>query len=234
MTTLVLAGGLGTRLRPVVGNVPKVLASIGGRPFLYNILQYLHNQSQCDVVLCTGFEADQVAAYSGDGFQWGIRIRYSSEAEPLGTGGAIKHAQPLINSDPFLVLNADSLVNVDLSSLLGLHSQNRAKITIALTPVSDSSRFGSVELDKHGAVSAFGEKLKSGPGLINAGIYSIDRAVLDVIPAGRSVSLEREVFPHFLGKGMYGMVVRGPFIDIGTPEAYERAQSFFAGSSENA
>ncbi len=228
-TALVLAGGLGSRLRPVVGALPKVLAPVAGQPFLYHLLDYLHGQGLSDILLSTGYGAEQVMDYCQDGARWDVRVRYSREAEPLGTGGAIKHAEPLIASDPFLALNGDSLVRADLARLLGLHAERRARITMALVEVPDKGRFGSVVLAGDGAIAAFNEKGDRGVGLINAGIYVIDRGALDAIPAGRSVSLEREVFPGFVGKGLYGAVVPGPFLDIGTPEDYALGQTAIAG-----
>ena len=228
ITTLVLAGGLGTRLRPVIGDLPKVLAPVAGCPFLHYVLQYLRSQGVSDVVLCTGYGAEQVADYCKDGSRWDMRVRYSPEAKPLGTGGAIKHAQFWIASNPFLVLNGDSLVRADLAQLVSFHTEKQARITMVLTEVPDKIRFGSVVLASDGPIAGFSEKGHEGGGLINAGIYLMDRAVLEAIPTESNVSVERGVFPCFVGKGLYGIVVPGPFIDIGTPEAYARAQAVLA------
>lgn len=228
-TALVLAGGLGSRLRPVVGNLPKVLAPIAGQPFLSYLLAYLRGQGIADILLSTGYGAEHVSDYCRDGSRWGVRVRYSREAEPLGTGGAIKRAEGLITSDPCLVLNGDSLVRADLARLLAAHAERQARITMALVEVPDKARFGSVLQADGGAIAAFREKGDQGSGLINAGIYVIDRAVLDAIPVGYNVSVERDVFPSFVGKGLYGLVVDAPFIDIGTPEAYAAAQTIAAG-----
>lgn len=228
ITALVLAGGPGTRLRPMVGDLPKVLAPVAEHPFLHYVLHYLRNQGILDVVLCTGYGAEQVADYCNDGAQWGVHIRYSPEAKPLGTSGAIKHARSLIASDPFLVLNGDSLVRVDLARLISFHAEKQAQITIVLVEVPDKTRFGSVMLADDGSIARFNEKGGQGAGLINAGIYLMDRAVLEAIPGGSNVSLERDVFPRLVGKELYGMVASGPFIDIGTPKAYAMAQTILA------
>lgn len=232
-TVLVLAGGLGSRLRPVVGGLPKVLAPVAGRPFLHYLLDYLRDQGACDILLSTGYGAEQVAASCHDEASWDVRLRYSRETELLGTGGAIKHAEAAIGSDPFLVTNGDSLVRADLSRLLAFHAARDARITIALVEVPDKDRFGAVRLAGDGAITAFDEKGAGGLGLINAGIYVFDRAVLASIPTGRAVSVEREVFPRFVGAGLYGLTVPGPFIDIGTPESYLTAPTIVGGQGAN-
>ena len=229
ITALVLCGGLGTRLRPVTGDLPKVLAPVAGHPFLHHILRYLAGQGISDVVLCTGYAAAAVTSYCGDGSWWGIRVRYSHEAEPLGTGGAIKHAQPLIASDPFLVLNGDSMIRADLAHLVHFHLEKQARISLVITEVSDKMRFGSVQLAGDGSIDGFSEKGHQGSGLINAGIYLMDRDVLDAISTGCSASIEHDLFPRFAGKGLYGMVAAGSFIDIGTPEAHALAQTALTG-----
>lgn len=228
ITVLVLAGGMGTRLSPVIGDLPKVLAPVAGRPFLHYVLHYLRNQGISDIVLCTGYGAEQVADYCQDGSRWGVHVRYSAEVQPRGTGGAIKHAQPLIASDPFLVLNGDSLVQADLAHLISFHAEKQTWITIVLVEVPDKARFGSVVLASDDSIAGFNEKGHQGAGLINAGIYLMERAVLEAMPARCNASVERDVFPCFVGKGLYGMVVPGPFIDIGTPEAYRMAQTVLA------
>lgn len=232
LTALILCGGRGSRLRLVIGDLPKVLAPVAGRPFLHYVLHYLRSQDISDVVLCTGYGAEQVLGYCKDGSPWDLHIRDWPEAEQLGTGGAIKHAQFLIASNPFLVLNGDSLVRADLHDLVTFHTEKQARITMILTEVPDKMRFGSVVLASDGSIAGFSEKGSQGAGLINAGIYLMDRAVLEAIPTGRNVSIERDVFPRFMGKGLYGMVTPGPFIDIGTPEAYAMAQTDLASGPE--
>ncbi len=232
-TVLILAGGLGSRLRSVVGGLPKVLAPVAGRPFLHHLLDYLRDQGARDILLSTGYGAEQVAASCRDGAAWGIRLRSTRETEPLGTAGAIKHAEAAIGSDPFLVTNGDSLVRADLSRLLAFHAARGARITIALVEVPDKGRFGAVRLADDGAITAFDEKSAGGRGLINAGMYVLDRAVLASIPSGRAVSVEREVFPRFVGAGLYGLAVPGPFIDIGTPESYLLAPAIVGGQGSD-
>jgi len=227
-TALVLCGGLGTRLRSVLGALPKVLAPIAGQPFIAYQLSFLRSQGLTDVVLCTGHAADQVETCCGDGSRWGLHLRYSRETRPLGTGGALKQAEPLICSNPFLVLNGDSFVGADLAQLVPTHTSHGAKITMAVAEVADLSRFGAVTLGEGGIVAAFGEKGRGGFGLINAGIYAVDASVLASVPPGVAVSLEYDVFPALVGKGLYGMIIPGPFLDIGTEETYRQAETLFS------
>jgi D-glycero-alpha-D-manno-heptose 1-phosphate guanylyltransferase len=232
LTALILCGGMGTRIRPAIGDLPKALARVAGDPYLHHMLTYLQSQSVTDAVLCTGYGADEVASYCGDGSRWGMRLRYSVEDEPLGTGGAIKHAEELIDSDPFLVLNGDSLIRADVRDLLSFHKCSNAQITLVLTQVPDKTRFGSALLAQDGSILGFSEKGQHGPGLINAGIYAMNRGILDVIPRGRNASLELDILPGYAGRGMYGMPISGSFVDIGTPESYGEAHRVISGWKE--
>lgn len=232
MTAVVLCGGFGTRLRSVVGSLPKVLAPVGGHPFLHHVLTYLRRQGIADVVLATGYGAKEVATFGGDGSAWGVRLRYSAESEPLGTAGALRLAGTQGLSDPFLALNGDSLVPANLWRVLDFHCAHAARVTLVLTQTPNQGRFGSVRVEPDGRIVEFVEKGTNGPGLINAGIYVMQREVLGEIPAGRCVSLEHEVFPSLVGKGIYGIEVAGPFVDIGTPQALAEAQALFTQRGE--
>ncbi|MCS6805664.1 MAG: nucleotidyltransferase family protein [Blastocatellia bacterium] len=225
MTTLVLCGGLGTRLRAVIGERPKALAPIAGHPFLHYLLRYLQRQHVRDVVLCTGFGAAEIEAYCQDGRAWQLEIRYSCEDRPLGTAGAIKQAESYVRSNPLCVLNGDSLVQADLSTLVQFHRAKQARMTLCLVEVPSRARFGSVTLAADGTIISFGEKRHQQAGLINAGLYVMDQAVLQMIPPGSPLSLERDVLPRMIGQRLYGLVAADPFIDIGTPETYTLAQS---------
>lgn len=228
ITALVLCGGLGTRLRSVVSDVPKALARIGGEPFIGYLIRYLVRHGVRDIVLCTGFGAEQLAAYCGDGSRWGAHIRHSVEPSPLGTGGALKNAVHLAASDPVLVVNGDSFVNADVAKLRSYHLEKAAHLTIVVTEVADQSRYGGVRVARNGAVEGFNEKDSTGPGWINAGMYLMDRAIIESIPSGRMVSLERDVLPRYIGNGGFAMEVAGTFIDIGTPESYAAAETVLA------
>jgi NDP-sugar pyrophosphorylase family protein len=229
VTAFVLCGGLGTRLRPVVNDLPKALAPVGGTPFISYLLRYLENFDVRDVVLCTGYGAGQLEAYCGDGSRWNTRIRYSVEALPLGTGGALKNAEQFVGRDPLLVLNGDSFVCADLGALRSYHSASSSRLTMVVSEVPDQSRFGGVRIASDGAVEGFIEKGSAGAGWVNAGIYLMDPAIVAEMPAGREVSLEREILPRLVSNGMFAMKTVGAFIDIGTPASYVQAERVLAG-----
>ena len=222
LTALVLCGGRGARLRALIGDLPKVLAPAAGRPFLGYVLDFLRAQGIADVILCLGAERDglRVRAFCQDGARWNLRIVYAEEGEPLGTAGAVKHAADLIQTDPFWVLNGDSLARVDLVDQEHFHREKGAPITLALVEANARDRFGAVVLGNDGVVSGFVEKGAAGHGLVSAGIYLMNKSVLDAVPRARPASFEYDVFPHFVGKGLVGWVVAGPLVDIGTPESY--------------
>ena len=176
------------------------------------------------MVLGTGYMAEKIERYFGDGKQFALRIRYSREHEPRGTGGALKLAEPLI-SDPVLVLNGDSYVEWDLVPVLELFKTKDADLVIVLQAVADVTRYGSVALDQDGRVTQFVEKgVAAGPGLINAGVYLLRKQIVRGLPAGTAISLETEVFPRLLDRRVYGLVCTGLFIDIGIPDDLRRAQ----------
>ena len=201
MTAAVLAGGLGTRLRTVLSDRPKVLAPVAGRHFLAYLLDQLADAGFAEVVLCTGYLGEQVKTAFGAHWRK-LHLRYSQEPQPMGTAGALRHALELLPSDDVLVLNGDSYCDVDLGSLIDFHVTHKAKATLALTEVPDASRYGAVNCDPDGAIVGFAEKGNVGPGLINAGIYVLSQRVLELIPAGFPVSLERDCFPGWIGKGL--------------------------------
>ena len=224
----VLCGGQGTRLRPVLADQPKSMALISGTPFLQLLLDRLKCQGVDEVVLGTGYMAEKIEGHFGSGNDLGIRIRYSREHEALGTGGALKLAESLI-SDPVLVLNGDSYVEWSLNPMLELFTAKDADLVIVLQAVADVTRYGSVTLDRDGRITQFVEKgASAGPGLINAGVYLIRKQIVRDLPAGTAISLEREVFPRFLDRGVYGLVSTGLFIDIGIPDDFKQAQVLLA------
>lgn len=227
VTAAILAGGLGTRLRPVMADRPKVMFPVRGRPFVAYLLDQLAKSGVECAVLCTGHLGEQVKA--GAGPSHGIlRLSYSQESTPLGTAGALRLALPLLNSDPVLVMNGDSFCDVDPNAFWRWHCERGAKASLVLAKVQDTSRYGRVKVSKNGAVLNFDEKgRESGPGWINACIYLIARSLLETIPVQRAVSLEREMFPSWVGKGLCGYQTEGRFLDIGTPEAYAMVEQFF-------
>lgn len=225
LRAFVLCGGLGTRLRSVLSDRPKSMALIGNVPFLQLLLEGLKSQGVQEVVLGTGYRADQIEDFFRSGEAIGIHLHYSHENAPLGTGGALKLAEGLL-SDPVVVLNGDSFVEWSLAAMADLFREREADIVMVLQEVPDVSRYGSVTIDADGRVAEFVEKGSlSGAGLINAGIYLLRKGIVTSLAAGSAISLERDVFPKYLGGKFFGLVSRGTFIDIGIPTDLERAQT---------
>lgn len=226
-TAVIFAGGLGTRLRAAVSDRPKVLAEVLGRPFLAYLLDQVAAAGVRRVVLSTGYLGEQVEAAFGAEYG-SLEVAYSKEDSPLGTGGALRHALGMLESDPVLVMNGDSYFDSDLNSLWAAYEEKRAEGAMLLCQVPDVARFGQVVVDDVQALVSFEEKGgKHGPGWINAGQYLLGRRVVESIPEGRAVSLEKEVLPAWIGRGLYGVAGEGKFLDIGTPESYAEAEAFF-------
>jgi mannose-1-phosphate guanylyltransferase len=221
MQALILVGGEGTRLRPLTETVPKSVMPIAGRPFLSYMIEWLGRHGVKDVVLACGFGTEKVREVLGDGGE--PRLRYVDEPEPRGTAGAIKFAAEQL-SDRFLALNGDVLTDLDLTALMRFHEGRGARATLGLYPVADATGYGLVQRDDDGAVVEFLEKPdRPTQGQINAGTYVLERSVLDLIPDGQMVSIEREVFPRLIGEGLYGLPLDGYWMDIGTPDRYLQA-----------
>jgi len=226
--TIILAGGVGSRLQRVVGDRPKCLAEINGRPFLAYLLDFLAGAGISKVILSTGYKADQIAQTFGTNYE-SIQLDYAREEMPLGTGGGLKRALRLSEQDHVLIFNGDSFTALDLGDYLGWFDSAHMKLGLALTWVEDCSRYGRVNCGDRGEVLEFLEKESdSGGGWINAGIYLLHRRMLDDFPDDAPFSLERDVFPKCLGRGAYGKKYRASFIDIGTPSSYEEASRFFS------
>jgi NDP-sugar pyrophosphorylase family protein len=201
------------------------MALVAGVPFLQLLLRQLRAQGVTEVVLGTGYKAEQIESYFGDGADAELAIRYSRETEPLGTGGALKLAEPLLG-DPVLVINGDSYVEFDLAGACDLLQSKDADLIMVLHRVPEVSRYGSVTTDDSSRIVEFVEKgNRTGEGLINAGVYLFQKKILEKIPSGKAVSLEREVFTELLAEKVYGLVSDGTFIDIGIPNDLERAQT---------
>jgi NDP-sugar pyrophosphorylase family protein len=225
ISAVLLVGGMGTRLRSVVPNAPKPLATVGDKSFLELLVRQLSSQGISRLVMCTGYLADQIAQHFGAGHKWDVSIQYSQELQPLGTAGAVKLAQSFLKSaSEFLVMNGDSFMEVDLDRLLQFHRENHALVTMAVRRVDNASRYGTVHLEAEGRVTGFAEKTgQETPGVVNAGVYVFNQEVLQNIPEG-PCSLEKDVFPKLLKRGVFALEQQGVFIDIGTPEDYARAQ----------
>jgi D-glycero-alpha-D-manno-heptose 1-phosphate guanylyltransferase len=227
LSMVILAGGLGTRLRSVLPDLPKPMALVNGRPFLEILVAQAARAGFRDVVLCVGYRADAIEAHFGDGRGHGVRMRYAHERELLGTAGAVLNAQAMVGSDPFVVINGDSYCAVDFSRMMAHHRDHRAAATIVAVQVTDSSRYGSLQLEPDGAIAGYNEKAQAlSAGWINAGIYLLQRSVLQPLAQGRPASLERDLFPVLVGqRALYAFKTSGMFIDIGIPSELERAQT---------
>lgn len=226
---IVLAGGLGTRLRSVVSDVPKVLAAVNGRPFLDILLEFLARTGTVRrVVLAVGYMAEQVMERYEKSGSRPYEIRFSVEDHPLGTGGAAKKAMALTTSSDVLILNGDSYLDLNVEQMLDDHQRRARGMTVALRRVDDVSRYGRVELDKAGKITCFVEKGAKGGGFINGGIYICRREVFDRVEPARALSIETDIFPRLAAEGMlFGFMSEGRFIDIGVPESYGAATEFF-------
>jgi NDP-sugar pyrophosphorylase family protein len=228
LAAVVLAGGLGTRLRSVVADRPKVLASVAGRPFLTYLFDQLRETGIQRAVLSTGYLAEQFASTIGDHYR-DIEIVYAHETSPLGTGGAIHFAADFVDGEQMLVMNGDSYCDANLSEYKNWHMAGHHDVSLLLAKVDDTSRYGTVEFAPGGRITAFLEKRpEGGQGYINAGVYLLRRSMIDCIPAGPS-SIERDVFPAWLReRALMGWPTDGAFIDIGVPSDYERSHEFMA------
>ena len=227
---LILAGGLGTRLEGVVSSIPKVLAPVRGRPFLSYLLHQLQAAGVREVVLCTGYRADQIFETFGTRYEE-LSLKYSSESRPLGTAGAIRQAVGLVGAERFLVLNGDSYVHQPLEEFHRWHLARESSFpgSLLLAWTENSARFGTIELGPHAAIRSFQEKRGlSHPGWINGGVYLLRRSLLESIPPNRVVSLESDVFPGWVHLGLGGYTTLARFIDIGTPESYAEAGTVMA------
>lgn len=225
MQALILAGGEGTRLRPLTSTLPKPIVPLCNRPFISYMLDWLRGHGVDEVIMSCGFLATGLRAVLGDGSGAGVALRYVEEERPLGTAGAVKYAERFLDGR-FLVLNGDVLTDLDLGLLLDLHERSGARATISLTPVSDPSAYGLVRTREDGEITEFLEKPSPDQidtDLINAGAYVLEREVLDAVAPGEPCSFERDVFPALVGKGLYGARTPGYWLDIGTPQRYLQA-----------
>lgn len=226
-TALILAGGLGTRLRSAVADVPKVLAPVHGRPFLTCLLDQLADAGLSHVVLCTGYRADLIEAAFGDRYR-SLSLEYSRESQPLGTGGALRLAADKARSQTILAMNGDSFIDADLPAFLTAHTASGLKASLLLTEVPDTSRYGRVQVDRSGHVTSFEEKgAHRGVGWINAGVYLFFRDLFADVPRETSLSFERDLLPAWIENGLGGIPCQCRFLDIGTPESFAAAEAFF-------
>lgn len=209
------------------------MAPVAGRYFLEYLLDWLRFFNIKDLILCVGHKHFQIQNWLGNGAKWGVRVRYSVEEELLGTGGALKLGEKMLSTDSCLVVNGDSFLNIDLQEMHRFHLRRKALATIAVVKVRSSERYGKVQLDPQGRITASREKAPEAHEtvpcgvfqLINGGVYFLQKRFLGVIPSNKTVSLEQEIFPTQVSKHLYGFITRGYFIDIGVPSDFARAQA---------
>jgi len=221
---LILAGGEGTRLRPLTYTVPKPVLPLAGRPHVAYVIDWLVRHGVDEVVVSCGHLAEGMRRALAE-LEPGVEIRYAEEPDARGTAGAIRFAEEMIG-ERFLVLNGDVLCDLDLTALISQHERTGARATIALYPVEDPTGYGLVHRQRDGEITEFLEKPtpdRIDTDEINAGAYLLERSVLERIPSDRAVSIEREVFPELIGDGLYGIRLEGYWIDIGTPERFLEA-----------
>ena len=235
MEAIILAGGLGSRLKAVVPEVPKPMAPINGRPFLEYLLDYWANQGVNRFILSVGYKREIIVAYFGEHYK-GAQMSYAVEDQPRGTGGGLLLAlERLHQPDPFLVINGDTFFEVDLASMRRYHEEKQAEVTIALRDVESNNRYARVVVNDAGRITSFDSRAcTSGRTLINGGVYLAQRSAFGGIASTSSdpVSIEDQLYPSMLAasRRLFGYRSRGKFIDIGIPEDYQRAASVLPGA----
>ena len=224
---ILLVGGFGTRLMPLTKNTPKPMLTVAGVPVTEHQIAMAKAAGISEIVLATSYLSDVFIPYFGDGSKWGIKIKYAVEKEPLGTGGAIRNAAQLLDSnESVVILNGDVLSSHDLGEQIRQHEANDADVTLHLTEVQDARAFGCVPTDSNGRVTAFLEKMENPvTNQINAGCYVFNPRVVSTIPLNTVVSVERETFPELVASGakVFGYVENAYWLDIGTPRALLKA-----------
>ena len=225
MKAVILAGGKGTRLRPITYINPKPMLPLINRPFMNNFILWLKSHGLKDIILSTGYLPDIFREYFGDGSDFGLKLTYITEESPLGTCGAVKNVEKYLSRSSFMVFNGDILTSLNLRNMISFHKKKKADITISLTPVEDPTAYGLVPIDKDGRVKEFLEKPnweEITTNLINAGTYIIEPHIMALAPEGENYSFERGLFPKALRNEykIYGYVSDSYWLDVGTPEKY--------------
>ncbi len=228
MKALILAGGLGTRLRPLTLTRPKHLLPIANRPHIDHVFEWLHRHDVDEVVLLTSYLAERFTEAVARASTKGLRVEVTHERQPLGTAGALKNAESYVGGDTFLAFNGDVLSDIDLGAAIDWHRSREAEATIVLTPVADPSAYGVVSTDSEDQVLGFIEKPpreEAPTNLVNAGVYVLEPSVLSRIPRGEVASAERQLFPQLVKDGarLFGCATSAYWMDIGTPDKYLQA-----------
>ena len=227
---IILCGGAGTRLRSITGDAPKGMAHVAGRPFLELLLQQLKRHAFTRVIMAVGYKSDYIRSHFGENIP-ALELIYSPELQPLGTGGAIRNAAHMVNSDSVLIMNGDSYTDVNLAALVDDYVESAVDASLVVVNAGERTDCGFVALDEGRMLTAFNEKLASSAArFVNAGVYVLSSSTLSDIPSGREVSLEKEMIPNWLtrGKKIKGFIHSGTCVDIGTPDRYHTAQSLLA------
>ena len=225
MKAVILAGGEGTRLRPITYLNPKPMLPLVNRPFMENFVLWIKSHKIKDIIFSTGYLSENFKNYFGDGSRFGMNFTWVQEKEPLDTCGGVKNAEKYLDGNSFMVFNGDILSSIDLTKMIAFHKKKRADITISLTCVKDPSSYGLVPVDKESKVIQFIEKPEPGEAvtnLINAGIYIIEPYIMELVPEGKRYSFEKDLFPGVLDKGysVFGYISDAYWLDVGTPQKY--------------
>jgi D-glycero-alpha-D-manno-heptose 1-phosphate guanylyltransferase len=229
---VILCGGLGTRLAGIAPTLPKAMVPVAGRPFLEWLIAGLRSEGVTRVVLATGYRADPIRDRFRDGAADGVEIRYSHEPLPLGTGGALRRTLPMLAGQDVLVVNGDTYTRIPVTAMLAMHRGRMAQATLLAVRAPERGRYGALEISGNGSVTSFLEKsAASGEGWISAGAYLMARPALERIPVDQPLSLETDVMPGLVGRGLYAVTSEAPFIDIGTPDSYREAASIVLGEA---
>lgn len=225
---IILCGGLGKRLRPVISDRPKVLAEIDGKTFLEILIDDLLEQGFKNIILCTGYLKEQIKNHFN--YEKDFNVIFSEENTPLGTGGALKNARKLIKSDPFIVMNGDSICKPNFNDFLNFHFNEKPLMSMVLTRSQNTGDYGNVVLDESNRIVSFKEKIENkGECLINAGVYLMQKDIFSYMPEEDKFSLEYDLFPKIVNEKCYGFITGSELIDIGTPERYEKAINLIGG-----
>lgn len=226
---LILCGGFGRRMQGIIKKVPKPMAEIGGRPFLDILIDCVSSFGFRRFILCLGYMGDIIKRHYQKRDD-SLKILFSQESQPLGTAGALKHAETLINSNPFLVMNGDSLCHFGLDKFVDFYINKKALFALVLAKAKPGKDYGVVSLGNNDQITQFKEKTKAKEnGLINAGIYLFASSILSMIPANKNFSLEHDLFPQIINNRFYGYIAEEELLDIGTPEKYKKAKRMLIG-----
>ncbi|MFC1786449.1 NDP-sugar synthase [Halobacteriota archaeon] len=225
MKTIILAGGLGTRLRKIISDKPKPMAQICGKPFLEWQIELLKRFNLRDIILSVGYMSNEIKNYFGNGKKFEVHIEYVEEEKPLGTGGALKNAESyVVNEDKFMVMNGDTYLLTDFTDFLSFHEEKKGLATISLANINEENhRYGAVEINEHCIITKFIEKSEKNFGSINTGAYVFDLDIYSYMPAKEVFSIEYDLFPKIVETNrIFGYKTNCYFRDLGTPEDYER------------